>query len=114
MIDKNEFNLEIGQKIRDTRLAQNLSQAKLAELARMRQAAISDIETGKREISLREMINICVVLKKPLTSFIVSLVDHEWITDDFSEGELTLIKLIRQMTPDDCGRILNISRSFIN
>ncbi len=45
-----------GERLRSIRLSQNLSQEKLAELADSDRTYISDVELGKRNISL---INIC-------------------------------------------------------
>jgi transcriptional regulator with XRE-family HTH domain len=46
-----------------------MSQAKLAEKARFRQAAVSQIETGKREITATDLLYFSYSLNKPVTYF---------------------------------------------
>jgi len=46
-----------------------MSQADLADIAHFRQAAISQIETGKREVSSAELLYLGFALNKPITYF---------------------------------------------
>ncbi len=51
-----------GKNVRKYRLKQNLSQEKLAELSNLHRTYISDIERGKRSISLNNIEKIASAL----------------------------------------------------
>jgi len=55
-IDCTDIKVVFGERLRSFRKAKNLSQEKLAELADSDRTYISDVELGKRNISI---INIC-------------------------------------------------------
>ncbi len=66
-----------------------MSQGELAESAYIRQASISDIENGKREISQSEFNYISSHLNKPLEYFF----PKEFLRDDFnSDTKLTILE----------------------
>lgn len=52
----------IGRRVRETRLQQNISQLKLAELSGLSVSYISHIETGKKRASLTSLLNISYAL----------------------------------------------------
>ena len=56
MIDCTDIKIAFGNRLRSLRKAKQLSQEKLAELADSDRTYISDVELGKRNIS---MVNIC-------------------------------------------------------
>jgi len=54
----NDLKIIIGQKIRKLRTENNLSQEKLAELANIETSFVSQIESGKRNISITTLSSI--------------------------------------------------------
>jgi len=65
----NKFTIAMGKLIRVARNEANLSQAVLAKSIYIRQASISEIEHGKREVNSRELVSLSYVLNKPITYF---------------------------------------------
>jgi transcriptional regulator with XRE-family HTH domain len=58
-----------GEKVRSIRKSQNVSQEKLAELAELDRTYISDIENGKRNVSIETVFKIAKALNTPMVSF---------------------------------------------
>lgn len=58
-----------GEKVRSIRKNQNVSQEKLAELAELDRTYISDIENGKRNVSIETVFKIAKALNTPMVSF---------------------------------------------
>lgn len=54
---------KFGTKIRSLRLKKKLSQEKLAELADLHRTYIGQIETGKRNIALKNIAKLAEALK---------------------------------------------------
>ena len=65
----NKFTIEMGKKVRAARAAAGITQGNLAEMVRRRQATISDIEHGKKEMGLSTLVLIAVALGKPISYF---------------------------------------------
>lgn len=65
----NKFTIEMGKRVHAARKEAGLSQEELAEIVGRRQATISDIERGKKEMGLATLILISVALEKPLTYY---------------------------------------------
>lgn len=65
MIDTEKFAKELGRRIAAHRKQQDLSQAKLAELADCSQQMIGDYETGRRRIPACNLASIAEVLGVP-------------------------------------------------
>ena len=85
----NKFSLAVGKLIQTARKEAGISQGELAESSYLRQASISDIENGKREISQSELILIAFHLNKPLEYFF----PIEFLHDDFNnETKLTILE----------------------
>ena len=53
---------QFGSKVRKNRLKKNLSQEKLAELANLHRTYISQIESGKRNVALKNIEKIAKAL----------------------------------------------------
>jgi transcriptional regulator with XRE-family HTH domain len=62
--------LAFGQAVRKLRLAKEISQEKLAELAEIHRTYIGDVERGTRNISLLNMSKIAAALDVPLSRLI--------------------------------------------
>lgn len=68
-MDKNEFKKKLGLKIKMKRLEAEISQESLANSANFSLPFISDIECGKKGISLYYFIKLANVLKFNLDEF---------------------------------------------
>jgi len=103
----------MGNQIRLARKEANMSQAELADNAYMRQAAISDIENGKREVSSSEILYLCGVLKKPAAYFYPP--PHKGFINpnsDLSEKQEELLAITKRLYDEDIERLLVIARAF--
>ena len=65
--------LLFGQAVRRLRLAKGISQEKLAELAGIHRTYIGDVERGKRNIALINMVRIAGALGMPLGQLIAEM-----------------------------------------
>jgi transcriptional regulator with XRE-family HTH domain len=109
----NKLTEYMGEQIRSARKDAFMSQAELAEGAYMRQAAISDIENGKREINASELMNICMALNKPASSLYPPIFRSLISPDqDISEKQKELLSLTRRIMDEDFERLLIIARAF--
>lgn len=64
-----DIKIAYGEKVRTIRKSQNVSQEGLAELAELDRTYISDIENGKRNVSIETVFKIAKALDKPMVSF---------------------------------------------
>ncbi|GHB51020.1 helix-turn-helix domain-containing protein [Mongoliitalea lutea] len=64
-----DIKVAYGEKVKAIRKSQNISQEKLAELAELDRTYISDIENGKRNVSIETVYKIAKALDKPMVSF---------------------------------------------
>jgi transcriptional regulator with XRE-family HTH domain len=93
----NKFTRAMGQLIKDARDERDLSQTELSELVYRRQAAISEMETGKMEADASTLMLLAAALEKPLTYFF----PRPWVRhvpqEDLSPVEQELITEFRQL-----------------
>ncbi|MBL6983675.1 MAG: helix-turn-helix transcriptional regulator [Anaerolineales bacterium] len=66
----NKFTIEMGKKVRAARAEAGMTQGSLAEMVGRRQATISDIEHGKKEMGLSTLVLIAAALNKPISYFL--------------------------------------------
>jgi transcriptional regulator with XRE-family HTH domain len=64
-----DIKVAYGEKVKAIRKSQDVSQEKLAELAELDRTYISDIENGKRNVSIETVFKIAKALNKPMVSF---------------------------------------------
>ncbi|MCR9016973.1 helix-turn-helix domain-containing protein [Aquiflexum gelatinilyticum] len=64
-----DIKVAYGEKVRAIRKSQNVSQEKLAELAELDRTYISDIENGKRNVSIETVFKIAKALNSPMINF---------------------------------------------
>lgn len=103
----NEFSITLGELIRKARLDVNMSQAELAEKAYFRQAAISQIETGKRDVSASEIIYLSFALNKPINYFFqFPILQLKPGDDSLSLPEQELLLEARRLLPDDLKKLI--------
>ena len=62
-----------GQAVRKIRLAQEISQEELADRCGLHRTYISDIELGKRNLSLENIERIAISLNKTLPEFFMEV-----------------------------------------
>ena len=66
-----QFNNQLGTRLRETRETSGLSQSELAELVGKETRVIVDMETGKRAVTATELWDLCTALNsKPFEFFI--------------------------------------------
>ena len=61
--------IRYGQAVRQVRLEQGISQEELADRCGLHRTYISDIELGKRNLSLENIERIVISLNKTLSEF---------------------------------------------
>jgi transcriptional regulator with XRE-family HTH domain len=112
----NKFTVGMGELIRKARLEAKMSQAELAQKAHFRQAAISQIEAGKREVTATDLLYLSYSLNKPIIYFF-----PQWLKLEKSEeGDLTplekeLLLVSRKLdSDDDLRRLIAIARGLVN
>ena len=66
---KEHILIRYGQAVRKVRLEQGISQEELADRCGLHRTYISDVELGKRNISLENIERIAVSLNRTLSDF---------------------------------------------
>jgi transcriptional regulator with XRE-family HTH domain len=64
-----DVKAEYGKKVREIRKNRGVSQEGLADLAGLDRTYISDIENGKRNVSIETIFKIAYALENPLINF---------------------------------------------
>ena len=64
-----EVEINFGNAIRKRRQELNISQEKLAEKAGLHRTYVADVERGKRNISLKNLVKIIHALELPISDF---------------------------------------------
>ncbi len=101
--------VDIGQRIKQSRLKQNITQEKLAELASISIPHLSNIELGKTKLSLPAMVNISNSLNSSVDALLCgnlnqgkAVLQDEYIAllSDCSTDELkvinSMVKLMKE------------------
>jgi len=102
----NKFTIALGELIRKARIEANLSQKELAWNAYINQAAISLIETGKRSVSVEEIVYLSNALNKPISYFFSMSMLHPIDDNNLSILEQELVKNARQLNETDLKKII--------
>ena len=102
-----EKRLLLGDRIRQTRRARGISQIQLAEMAQISVSHMSDIETGKTNISLDVFIRIMNALQ----------VSSDWLLQTNASGESEALDREFAVLLSDCSLtekqlILNMAREM--
>ena len=66
---RSDIAVRFGRAVRKLRLEQKISQEELAERCDLHRTYISDIELGKRNVSLENIERIVTALNQPLSDF---------------------------------------------
>ena len=103
----NWFTIGMGELIREARKEAQMSQADLAEGIFRRQASISDIENGKREVTASELLYLSYTLNKPITYFIPEKYKRNMhIEENLSELERELLIQAKELSTEDMKRVI--------
>ena len=102
-----EKRLLLGDRIRQARRARDISQIQLAEMAQISVSHMSDIETGKTNISLDVFIRIMNALQ----------VSSDWLLQTNASGESEALDQEFAVLLSDCSLtekqlILNMAREM--
>lgn len=109
----NKFSIAMGELIRQARIEAKMSQAELAEKAYFRQAAISQIETGKRDVTASEVVYLSYTLNKPITYFYPTHIFNVYTEDgELSILEQELLMQAKRLEPDDLKRLIAQARAL--
>lgn len=66
---RDDILIRYGRAVRKMRLEQGISQEELADRCCLHRTYISDVELGKRNLSLENIERIAASLRKPLSEF---------------------------------------------
>lgn len=71
--------LQYGQVIRSLRQSRNISQEKLGDLCGLHRTYISDIELGKRNVSLENIERMAIALNVRISDIFMEVEKHEGV-----------------------------------
>jgi len=82
----------LGKRIKKARLEKSLNQEKFTEILDLSVSLISQIESGKKKLSLTRLVEVSNILEKPINYFITGyeVQDNEELTQ--------IIKILNQMS----------------
>jgi transcriptional regulator with XRE-family HTH domain len=110
----NNFTIGMGELIRKARTEAKISQAELAEKAHFRQAAISLIEAGKREVSSTDLLMLSYALNKPIIYFFPNkYVQQKEDEQSLSPLEQELLMQVRHLEDGDLRRLIAQARALV-
>ena len=96
---------EIGDRVRQARLAKRMSQMDLAEAVGMSVSFISNIEVGKQSLNIRALIAISDVLS----------VSADWLLRSSTESDVTIDEILKELencTPKEREVILKLVQTM--
>lgn len=108
----NKFTRFMGERIREAREQQGMSQKDLADRIFSRQAAVSDIERGKMEVGVLRLARIAAHLQKPLTYFFHPDTVLKIRPEDLDPEEQELLIQFRRLSSTDTRRIITQMRAL--
>jgi len=110
----NKFTIGMGILIRNARKLKGMSQSDLSKSIFVRQASISDIENGKREVKSSELLYLSLALNKPISYFFPKQYQIQIDDEKFTSLQEELILLTNQMSDDDMKRLIAQSQALVN
>lgn len=108
----NKFTIRMGELIRKARLESGLSQSELANYVYVSQAAISDMENGKREVSSTELLSLSNTLYKPLAYFFPENYLRELKVDNLSPLLQELFIQANRLSVEDIKKIITQTKAI--
>jgi len=106
----NKFTIRMGELVRKARINSGLKQNDLAKYLYISQAAISEIENGKREVSSRELLSLSHFLEKPLYYFF-----HESFTKYIYDNPPLIQELMiyaNKLSKDELEKAISIIKTL--
>jgi transcriptional regulator with XRE-family HTH domain len=108
----NNFSYGMGQMVRQARKEANMRQAELAAKIFRRQAAISEIENGKRYVSSAELLMLSQELRKPILYFFPEKYRRR-VNADLTDPEISeLVLVAKRLDPQDLERLIVQARAL--
>lgn len=102
---------KIGRRFRAAREQQHMTQAQIAELLGIAENSYSNMERGQQKLSLRRVIELCVILRvKPgtiLNDCCIELINQDEIVLSENPERLALIQLLNNCS-DESIHLLNL------
>lgn len=83
-------NKSIGRKLKELRISRDLKQSELADLVGLSRPAISNIESGKRSLTLSTLKRFCEVYGIDISYFGIDTSSYDEATDLTRENKRTL------------------------
>lgn len=71
-----DYRVAFGRAVRKLRLELGISQEELAELAKIHRTYVGDVERGRRNISLDNMLRLSSAFNIPLSQLIQEMETH--------------------------------------
>lgn len=109
MKDKKEQESSVAYKLSVARINAGLSQGQTAKLLNMHRPTISEIEAGRRKVSIEELklfSKIYDVSLQWLLEDSVEVDDRKWAKIELAARELTKLK------KDDLNKVLNLLKTL--
>jgi transcriptional regulator with XRE-family HTH domain len=110
----NKFTIHLGELIRKARLDADMTQAELAERAYFSQTAISQIEQGKRDVSVAEIIYFSAALDKSILYFFQPYADLSGNDIDLSPLETELVNQARKLSTEDLRKLVAQTKAIVD
>jgi len=108
----NKFTVAMGALVKKARNEIGLSQAELAKSIYIRQASISEIENGKREVSSSELVYLSIALNKPIIYFFPKRYAREIDQDKLSPLFQELLLQAKRLSNADLKRLIAQTRAL--
>lgn len=99
--DENKYNRYIREKIKEAREKKGMTQAELAENLYRTQSFISNLESGRLEVSAVDLMGIAYLVEKPMRYFFPVYVPTE---GDLADYEWELIHFLRKIGDEERAR----------
>jgi transcriptional regulator with XRE-family HTH domain len=110
----NQVTIAMGVLVKQYRIEAKMSQAELAKEAHFRQAAISQIEAGKREITSTDLLYFSYALNKPIIYFFPQkLIWQKEEEQSLTPLEQELLMHVRHLDDSDIRRLIAQARALV-
>jgi len=96
-IDKTNIAKILGKKIKQAREESRMSQLQLAVLLGLSDKTISGYETGRIEIPVKHLIQMCEIFKKPISYFIGADPREYKLTSRLRAVEISMREIRKQL-----------------
>ena len=100
------LDIEIGQRIRQARLAKAVTQDGLAQLLGISFQQVQKYESGSNRVSASRLLNVANALEVPVTYFYDELGQSEFLTEDCELPD-SLLRTARILNAISDGEIKN-------